>query len=152
MAPKCSSKKATGGGVIAEAHGVTIDTVLLPVPGSYHKGLTMVDVERIGDLLSKLDGIDALREHLESLVREEIAEHFVDPLESLLSELEAKDEGLTEGDRLLLARVKKRLAGALPTEHVMDMVSTVAEDVRRSRPESRRGPLRRWWPAGSPPS
>ena len=83
-------------------------------------------------MLSKLDGIDALREHLESLVREEITEHFVVPLESLLIELQAKDDSLSEADRLVLLHVKKRLARALPTEHVMDMASTLAQDLGKS--------------------
>jgi hypothetical protein len=110
----------------------------------------MADIARVSDLLIELEGIGALRAQMQSLVRDEIASLLVEPLQSLVAELCAKDDTLSEDDRQVLASVKQRLAAAIPADQAVEDVSNAAGAVVRKAVAKARGPLRdlRGWIAG----
>jgi hypothetical protein len=101
----------------------------------------MADTARIADLLDSLDGIDALREHLESLIRDHVSELLVNPRQGLVRELDRKDHTLSHGDRQLLARVKQRLAEAIPTAQAVEDASNAVGEVVRNAVAKAQRPL-----------
>jgi hypothetical protein len=89
----------------------------------------MADIARVSELLVFLEGIDAAREQIESLVRDEITSLLVEPLKALIGELDANDGSLDEDDLQLLASIKQRLATAIPTDQAIDDASNAAGEV-----------------------
>jgi hypothetical protein len=57
----------------------------------------MPDIARISDCLDGLAGIEGLREHIESTIRDQLNELLIDPLKALVKE-QGEEAGCPRGD------------------------------------------------------
>ena len=92
----------------------------------------MTDIGHVCDLLQRLDGLNGLREYLDSVVREELEDLLFEPLQALMAELDAEDDALPEDDRRQLARLKGLLNEVVTAgQDALELMSSAATDAVR---------------------
>jgi hypothetical protein len=101
-----------------------------------------MNTKRICKTLNALDGIDTLREHIESLIRHEVNDLLVGQLQSLMGELDDADSTIPAAERQLLARVKGRLAAAISTAKALGAVADAAAILVAKSVAKARRPIR----------
>jgi hypothetical protein len=101
-----------------------------------------MNAERLCEPLNALDGIDALREHIERAIRHEVNDLLVGELQSLMGELDDADSTISAADRQLLARVKGRLAAAISTAQALGAVADAAAVMVAKSVAKTRRPIR----------